>query len=316
MPYSLEVRTALEVERPAALAIIFQNSHGQDRELRIRNALRLLEVRELDPQGLFVLADGNQLLGSMVCTPVPGASGLVWPPLVNDGPWRVTGEDLLARHAVAWLRERGGKLAQALLAPEERHLARPLERNGFVHVTSLWYMRHDLCQLSSLSGDPGRLSFVPYKPETAALFHKTLLRTYEESLDCPEVNDVRTIEEIITGHQAQGAFDPARWQLAMAGAQPIGVLMVALLPESGYWDLSYAGVVPEARGQGFGKELVRKALVDYRASMVPQLTLSVDARNEPAWKLYARLGFERYDTREVFLAIWQVSTAYPRAADH
>jgi ribosomal protein S18 acetylase RimI-like enzyme len=314
MPYSLEVRTAFEAEWPAALALIFQNSQGQDRDLRIRNALRLLKQGELDPQGLFVLVDRGKLLGSMVSTWVPGASGLVWPPLVSAGPWRIAGEDLLARHASAWLKGRGAKLAQALLAPEERHLAVPLERNGFTHITSLWYMRHGLEQQQVCSLNRSRLRFLPYEAKTLSLFHQTLLRTYEGALDCPEVNDVRTVDEIIAGHKAQGTFCPERWQLAMVGEEPVGILMMALLPESGHWDLSYVGVVPSARGQGFGKELVCKALADYRAALIPQLTLSVDARNEPAWKLYEALGFERYDERDVFLAIWQVSTAYPRAA--
>ena len=31
------------------------------------------------------------------------------------------------------------------------------------------------------------------------------------------------------------------------------------------------------------------------------LTLSLDARNEPAWKLYRKWGFEPFAAREVFL---------------
>ncbi len=33
--------------------------------------------------------------------------------------------------------------------------------------------------------------------------------------------------------------------------------------------------------------------------------LSVDARNRPAWELYHGLGFELFDRREVFLAVWK-----------
>jgi ribosomal protein S18 acetylase RimI-like enzyme len=39
---------------------------------------------------------------------------------------------------------------------------------------------------------------------------------------------------------------------------------------------------------------------------VPQLTLCVDARNSPAIGLYRSLGFERYDTREVYLAVLDI----------
>jgi ribosomal protein S18 acetylase RimI-like enzyme len=65
----------------------------------------------------------------------------------------------------------------------------------------------------------------------------------------------------------------------------------------------YLGVVPEARGQGLGRELVNKALWEARAADAPQLTLSVDARNQPALNLYRSMGFEEYDRREVFLKI-------------
>ena len=48
-----------------------------------------------------------------------------------------------------------------------------------------------------------------------------------------------------------------------------------------------------------------KALSEARAAGASSLTLSVDARNRPAWDLYRRLGFAPYDRREVFLAVWK-----------
>jgi ribosomal protein S18 acetylase RimI-like enzyme len=76
------------------------------------------------------------------------------------------------------------------------------------------------------------------------------------------------------------------------------------MPEGEGWDLAYVGVVPEARRRGFGRELVRKALIEAHQGDARQLTLSVDVRNHPAWDLYASLGFEPYEQREVYLAIW------------
>jgi ribosomal protein S18 acetylase RimI-like enzyme len=118
------------------------------------------------------------------------------------------------------------------------------------------------------------------------------------------VNGVRDVREVIEGHRAQGSHDPARWWLALDGGQPIGVLMLTEMPEWQGWDLSYIGVVPEARGRGFGRQLTGRALTAARAAGAAQLTLAVDTRNEPARKLYHDLGFRPYDRREVFLAIW------------
>ncbi len=118
------------------------------------------------------------------------------------------------------------------------------------------------------------------------------------------MNGVRGTTEVILGHQSQGRYDPARWFLALAVGQPIGVLLLTEFPESGDWDLSYTGVVPEARRQGFGNELVLKALVEARLADAMYLSLAVDGRNRAAIDLYRRLGFEPYDRREVYLAVW------------
>ena len=82
------------------------------------------------------------------------------------------------------------------------------------------------------------------------------------------------------------------------------MLLLTELEDVDGWDLSYVGVVPEARRVGVGRDLVQKALAETKAAGASQLTLSVDTRNAPAWNLYAQLGFEVFDQREVFLAVW------------
>ena len=141
-----------------------------------------------------------------------------------------------------------------------------------------------------------------YLAADSRLFRETLLRTYEQTFDCPEVNGVRTIDEIIAGHQAQGKHDPQRWWLAFEAGQPVGTLLLTELPESREWDLSYVGIVPEARRRGLGRQLVCRALREAWAGKASQLTLSVDVRNQPARKLYRALGFESYEAARFF---WQ-----------
>jgi ribosomal protein S18 acetylase RimI-like enzyme len=137
------------------------------------------------------------------------------------------------------------------------------------------------------------------------LFAQTLLRTYENSLDCPEVNGVRTIDEIIAGHQAQGIFHPERWWLVVESGQAVAVLLLIEMRAGEGWEISYLGVVPEARGRGIGVALALHALHAAYAAEAPQLTLSVDVRNQPAWRVYKGTGFEAYDERRVYLAILQ-----------
>jgi mycothiol synthase len=177
-------------------------------------------------------------------------------------------------------------------------------RNGFSHVTRLLYLRHPLELTSQALAASERLLFRSYLQD-AGQFHETLLRTYADSQDCPEVTGVRTIEEIIEGHQAQGKYDPERWWLALEESRPVGVLLLTDTPDLNSWDVSYVGVVPEGRGRGNGRRLLLKALLEARLGEATQLTLSVDARNQPALNLYRSLGFETIDEREVYLAIWR-----------
>ncbi len=113
------------------------------------------------------------------------------------------------------------------------------------------------------------------------------------------------MEDVVAGHQGLSHFDPNLWQLAVADGLPVGVLLLMRSPETHDWEISYVGVIPEARRRGFGRELVFKALAEARWAGAPYLTLSVDGRNHPARKLYHDLGFEVYDRREVFLAVWK-----------
>ncbi len=292
----LTPRSAAIDDWAPAFRLIFQHLGPEERERRCRNALHLLQIGELDPQGIFVIPGPGKLCGAIVCLPVPGASALVWPPGTRDDG-RAAVEDALVRHAIAWLRSRGVKLAQVLLAPDEVHLAGPLERHGFIHVTQLWYMRHDLNVPIHYLDTPARLDFQPFDDGTE--FRQTVVRTYQDTLDCPEVNGIRTIDEVMQGHRAQGVFDPQRWWLALEDGRPVGVLMTTEMPESGDWEVAYMGVVPEARRRGFGREVLLKAVCEARAGDAPAVTLSVDARNRPAWNLYRSLGFEPFDQRRL-----------------
>src|SRR5204862_5817249 len=96
--------------------------------------------------------------------------------------------------------------------------------------------------------------------------------------------------------------DPSCWWLATAVAGPVGVVMLSPSDDRGL-ELAYVGVVPERRRRGFGRDLTVKALAEANAAGAPELTLSVDGRNEPALSLYRQLGFEEFEVREVFLKI-------------
>jgi len=297
-------------ERASALDLLFRHLAEPERQGRVANALRLLDAGHLDPEGIFTVHDEAGLCGVLAATPLAGAGSLIWPPqTVTVAPaHRPDAENRLVEAAKEWLVRRGAKLAQALLAPEENALAGPLLRNGFRRLTRLEYLRRGLTDFPQPPAPSARFTFQPYHTEVQGIFQQTLLRSYEGSLDCPELNEARSIDEIIAGHKAQGEFDAGRWWLAWqhTGPQvrrrPAGVLLSTKVSDEPCWDLSYVGIVPEARRQGLGRALTQLALSQAKDAGASQLTVAVDLRNIPARNLYADLGFVAASQRDVYLA--------------
>jgi ribosomal protein S18 acetylase RimI-like enzyme len=304
-----EVMTLLDVSPPrpneldAALVLILQHGQAAEKQACVANARLMIQNRELNPEGIWVARQDGKLLGALLCQVTAGAGGLFWPPQVVPSAGAALVEDQLIQHALLWLERQGVKLVQALLPRRDLPMGTPLLRHGFNHVTRLVYMRHDLdTPVRSLPGlDDLRLeSAAEAKPD---VFQQTLIRTYESSLDCPEINGVRSPEEILAAHRAQGQHDPRKWWLANDGTGAVGILLLAQLPESLSWELAYLGIVPEARRRGLGSRLVGQAIREARAAGSLQLTISVDTRNAPALRLYRKWGFSPYDHSEIFLAI-------------
>ena len=292
-------------EQAEALHLLFRDLPPEDRDRRVASALELLRTTELDPAGLLVEHSPAGLAGVIVCLPVPGASALFWPPRSVADTETTAREDRLIRQGLHWVRSRGAKLSQSLLTVDEVRLAAPLLRNGFRYVTRLWYLATELEVPVSQLATPSRLDYQAFDPANPDEFQQALLSTYEGTRDCPEISGIRTIEEVILGHQAQGNFNPSLWWLVRAEGRAAGVLMVTVVPDRGDWDVSYIGVVPEARRHRFGKEMMLKAIFEAKAAGAKRVTLSVDGRNLPALQLYRSLNFAPYDVREVYLAIWR-----------
>jgi ribosomal protein S18 acetylase RimI-like enzyme len=60
------------------------------------------------------------------------------------------------------------------------------------------------------------------------------------------------------------------------------------------------GVVPEARGEQLGEQIVRRALRLAALRGAERLVLAVDEANVPALRAYRRAGFAVWDRRVVY----------------
>jgi ribosomal protein S18 acetylase RimI-like enzyme len=195
------------------------------------------------------------------------------------------------------------QLAQALLDPGDEPGRRVLESHGFVRMAELIYLNALIRRPLSPPALAGDLLVLNYAPETHALFAQAIGASYEKSLDCPGLNGVRNIEDIIAGHKVSGEFDPRHWYvLCQRGAQgkeevPLGVLLINRLPRGESAELVYLGLAPAARGRGFGEWMMRRAFTTAASMGVARLSLAVDSLNAPALKLYYRFGMSRIGSK-------------------
>ncbi len=221
---NLQVSSARAEEHGPALRLFFQHLGDEDREASLQRALSLIAKGDWPTSGLLVCRDGANCLGVIMAQSLPGAAGLVWPPQAVPQDGREVVQKMLVEAAVAWLRRAGAKLIQAVLNSTDVAFAAPLERHGFRHITTLLFWQKELESEAWFKKGSGTfvrstLRAVPAKvPDpflnhaeiddadlsanqlrcqdwvscNQTLFRATLMETYGQTLDFPELNDLRS----------------------------------------------------------------------------------------------------------------------------
>jgi ribosomal protein S18 acetylase RimI-like enzyme len=282
---AITVGPATRAQWPAAARVLFPDSADR--------LVALLRSGEIDPAGLFAVTDeAGRIIAATLAVVSPGAQGQLVPPHAEEA----VAVPLLSA-ATDWLDERGVKVVQ-VNRPVDDEQNESLLRSGFDRVTTLLHF------VRETGGEPSDLPFRlrPYSDFDPARFTSTLLATYEGTLDGPELDGVRTPEEIVAGYRGTGVAAPD-WFLAEADGEPAGVLLLGPGDSPREWELTYLGVLPAFRGRRFGTALARVALrlaADRGAAM---LAVGVDERNAPAIRLYETVGFQIAARSAVFLRI-------------
>jgi mycothiol synthase len=294
MPY-VAVSPAGPADYPAACRALFAHRPAPDRDKLTVRALGLLAAGEIDPAGLLVARVGGKIVGAALSQLTPGNGAVVWPPRGDTDSVRLA----LAHAVVGRLRASGAKLAQSFAAPADRADLAPLEAAGFRRVARVEFLCRPVDPAADLAAFDPAASPVTFEPADATdpavgdLIHAT----YDGTLDCPELNGTRTAAEVLAGYTST---DRPAWWRVLRGREPVGVVMLSA-GKPGVLDLTYLGLVPAARGHGWGAALVGFALRHAALSAAEWVNLSVDARNRPALRLYEARSFRPYDSQDVCL---------------
>jgi ribosomal protein S18 acetylase RimI-like enzyme len=295
--------------RGVALGVLYRRAADAARPLLVAQALADATRGELDLSGLWVARRRGRVVGAMLTQPLAGRAAAVWAPEVPGGWGRGALAATIVGAALADLRARGFRVAQALVDPRlARPAAEDLRRGGLPRVTELIYLARStlepLPDPPAPRPEPPALHWRPFGPEAEAEFREVLASTYLGSLDMPELEGVRSLDDVLASHRASGRFDPGRWRLGRVPGEPpaAAILLLADQPERSAWEVAYLGLTPAARGRGLGRAALAHAL-DLARPHRERLELAVDARNTPALGLYRAAGFRAFDRRSVHLKV-------------
>jgi ribosomal protein S18 acetylase RimI-like enzyme len=299
MPAGIHIEPASAGQEEAALRLVFADLEPGDREDRV--ALILAEQGNAGPpDGLLVAREGENLVGAVFWQILPGNVGTLAPPRVKDTPRSAVAGELL-QTARDQLARREVCMIQCLLRRENKSDLELLQQAGFEHFGDLYYLVSVAADFPQ-SSPSAELTFECYAPNAHASFAALVEATYEGTLDCPKMNGLRTTDDVLAGYRGSGEFDPSRWLVVRRAGRAIGCLLLADYPDQDNYELVYMGVVPQARGHGWGKQIAQYA--QWRASQAgrQRLVVAADAANAPALRMYSDVGFRVWDRRSI--VVW------------
>jgi ribosomal protein S18 acetylase RimI-like enzyme len=267
---------------------------------------------------------GGAIVGAVLPIVSPGRTLLLLsppdPPRRRD-PHTPSVLETLVQRVCEHFATRGVQLAQVLLDPADSASHRLYEGIGFGRVAELVYLQGAPRRKAPPAVLPPGFAWVAYGPETHEQFIAAVAKTYHDSMDCPSLNGLRAMEDVLAGHKASGEFDPALWLMLceqMPGGPAVarGALLLSRMPPGDTLELVYLGLTPAARGRGLGDLLVRQALATVTAQRLSRLSLAVDAANAPALKLYYRHGLQRVASKLAMMRLLEARGEGLRANPH
>lgn len=292
-------------ERVAALGILYRRVSATLRPRLIADAIEEADAGAIDLSGLWIARRRGRVVGTLLTQSLAGRAAAVWAPEV-EGAWsRGATAAALLRTALAALTARGFRVAQALLdesAP--RHAAADLTAGGMPHVTDLLYLERSTAVPLAVAPEAPPMDWQGFGPSTEGDFRAVLQGTYAGSLDMPELEGVRSLDDVLASHRAGGRFTPERWRVGHVRGEPeaAAVVLLSEITDRDAWEVAYLGLTPAARGRGLGRATLAHAF-ELAAPHVGRIELAVDLRNGPAHHLYRSAAMTPFDRRAVHLAM-------------
>ncbi|NLE60415.1 MAG: GNAT family N-acetyltransferase [Planctomycetes bacterium] len=301
--------TDRELRRSLQRLVYHPELSRTDIDRQVEALINHAKRRGLSLEHCLVASEEGEILHCCLCIDSPGRSSAVylptWVPDVDAAAALIS----LVQKAADEAHGRNICFLQAIISPNATFEQEIYQQAGFERLAELIYMERDL--LEPLTGEKPSppLTWITYSAESHQLFARTVLETYEDSLDCVGISGLRQIEDILATHRSTGVFNPRTWFVGISDDNPIGVLLLSAVPEQAALEVVYMGLRPACRGKGYASAFMEHGIRTARDLAALRLTLAVDAENAPARRLYARFAFEETARRCAWVRILRSDVA-------
>lgn len=294
----LRIVPAGESFRNAALNLLYAGLSTGERREQLSQLQLAVESGEVALDDLLVALDDEKPVGAILAVRRAGGMAFVWPPATVKRA-RDTARPLLEGLA-RQLDAEGLQFAQCLLEPgDEAQLL--MNDCGFPYCTDILLLTRPVSLTIDAPILP--LSSIVYEEANHPLFTQVMDQTFVGSFDCPALARIRRGEAALAAHRDSDHFDRELWQLFQFQGKVVGLLLCTDHSDRQAREISYLGVVPEARGLGIGRALVIHALHQARRDDCGSLEVAVDAGNRYALEIYRHSGFKAQRRMAVHLRL-------------
>lgn len=281
------------------LWLLCKDLPSEDRDDHLQRLLTHLRRSLPGTAGILQAQRGEKIVGALLWTVYPGRVAVISAPGLADGESLDTARELFAA-VTTNLKHTQTRLIFANLSAEQDRFSHPLERAGFSHLARLLYLFSPAKDFPEQFSLP-HLDFIAWPNVDPAEFTRTLEMTYIDTLDCPRLNGLRETEDVLAGYRAAGTYSPDLWFHVTHEGNPVGCLILTEHLDFDQLELVYMGLVPECRGRGWGRDLVRYAQWIGHQRKRNGLILAVDLDNFPARRVYESLNMQPLEERHIFL---------------
>ncbi len=304
---SLQIRSVKPVEIEKALHLLFNSGpgHSQRQMEQVRLFKKLAKQENYDLTRQKIVAHGNDILQAACFVPNDSGTAFIFSSKPTDEFLSFDQHDQLYHTMLSeisrWAFNSGMKFLQLLIDPQDAIHTKLIQGSDFNELTDLIYLYRLSRSAVTMPEVETRYDIINYSDASHPIFKEVIANTYQDSLDCPELENMRDMEDVITSHKAAGHFDPSLWKIFTVDGTPAAVLILSPLKNNPSVELTYMGVCKEFRGKGLGRHLLCETIQATRNAGLEGISLAVDCRNKPAMDLYTFFGFREIFQRKVFI---------------